>query len=222
MKIVYTILEIERHENANLLRAQLSFLQEMRTETCDARKEYPYCCYKYPKFQHIFDSISNTGLIGLWISNLNAFYDLLESDNDAILIFEDDAILVDDFENKFKTCIEELPDDWGMFSIGYRDLYLSYYSEKHSIGKDNACKMFQTGDSWCTLYRKEFVKDLLDVIITHKILGGLPDTAIISYALGYVGHESEYKPYSIPPSLGTLILHNNDLSISTLNNSPIK
>lgn len=222
MKIVYTILEVERHKNANLLRTELSFLEELRTETCDARKEYPYCCDKYPKFKHIFDSVSNLGIVGLWISNLNAFYNLLNSDNDAILIFEDDAVLVDDFETKFKNCIQELPEDWGMFSIGYRDLYLSYYSEKHSIGKNNVCKMFQTGDSWGIMYRKEFIRDVLNVITTYKILGGLHDTAIMSYALEKVGHESVYKPYSTHPSLGSLVLHNDDPSVSTLSNSPIK
>lgn len=222
MKIAYTVLEVERHENANLLRTQLSFLEEMRTETCDARKEYPYCCEKYSEFKHIFDSVSNLGIVGLWISNLNAFYDLLNSDSDAILIFEDDAVLVDDFETKFKTCIEELPNDWGMFSIGYRDLYLGYYSNEYSIGKDNVCKMFQTGDSWGIMYRREFIEDVLNVITTYKILGGLHDTAIMSYALEKVGHASEYKPYSTLPSLGSLVLHNDDPSVSTLSNSPIK
>lgn len=219
MRIAYTVLEVDRHENANLIRQKLSFLDEMKTVVCDARKEYPDCIKKYPQYKHIFDSLTNKGYIGLWISNLNAFYSLLESDYDAILIFEDDAVLVDDFELKFKRCLEELPTDFGLFSIGYRDLYLSSYSEAHSIQKDNVCRMFQTGDSWGILYKKEFVQELLDRIIGHKILYGLPDTAIMSYALGNVKPFTNYKPYSTTPSLGSLIFHNNDKSVSSIDSS---
>lgn len=222
MRIAYTVLEVDRHENANLIRSKMSFLDELKTLVCDARKEYPDCINKYPQYKHIFDSLTNLGFIGLWISNLNAFHSLLNSDYDALLIFEDDAVLVDDFESKFKTCLEELPNDFGLFSIGYRDLYLNLYSIEHSIQKDNVCRMFQTGDSWSILYKKEFVEELLNRIIGHKILYGLPDTAIMSYALGNVRPITNYKPYSTTPSLGSLILHDNDKSVSSIGDSYIK
>lgn len=220
MKIAYTVLEVDRHENANLIRSKLSFLDEMITVVCDARKEYPNCINKYPEYKHIFNSITNIGFIGLWISNLNAFYNLLDSDYDAILIFEDDAVPVENFQEKFETCIKELPQDFSIFSVGYRDVYLNNYTEKHLVGKKNICKMFQTGDSWAILYNKAFVKEMLNAIVKHKILGGLPDAAIMSYALGNVSPITKFNPYNPIPLLGSFVTHNCSEEASSIANAP--
>ncbi len=220
MRIAYTILEVDRHENANLIRSKLSFLDEMKTEVCDARKEYPNCINKYPQYKHIFNSLTNVGFIGLWISNLNAFYSLLDSDYDAILIFEDDAVPVEDFETKFQICVEELPEDFSILSMGYREVYLNSYTKEHLIGKANICRMFQTGDSWAVLYNKEFVKELLAAIVNYKILGGLSDTAIMSYALGNVNPKTKFKPYNPIPSLGSFVSQDCSQEISSIANAP--
>ena len=219
MKIAYTVLEVDRHENANLIRSKISFLDEMKTLVCDARKEYPDCINKYPQYRHVFNSITNVGLIGLWISELNAFYSLLESDYDALLIFEDDAVLVDDFEYKFKACLEELPSEFGMFSMGYSNIYLNHYTPEHLIDKNNICRIFQTGDSFTMLYNKECVREMLDRIVKYKILGGFPDTAMISYALKNVHPLTDYKSYSTIPTLGSLSKHEENRALSTLQNS---
>jgi GR25 family glycosyltransferase involved in LPS biosynthesis len=223
MSIVYTILEVDRHDNANLLRNKLSFLDEMKTVVCDARQEYPDCINKYPEYKHIFDSITNLGLIGLWISNFNAFYQFLDSDYDSLLILEDDVQLVDDFESIFKKCLEELTEDTGMFSIGYRDTYINDYTTENAIpNKKYICDMFQTGDSWGIVYRKDFVRDMLHDIAKYKILGGFSDTAIMSYALKKVPPICKYNAYSVPPSIGSLLIHDNNQEVSSLQNSPIK
>jgi len=223
MKIAYTILEVDRHDNASVLRNKLSFLDEMETIVCDARKEYPDCISKYPQYKHIFDSITNLGLIGLWISNLNAFYQFLDSDYDNLLILEDDVQLVDDFKSIFKNCLEELPEDTGVFSIGYRDIYTNFYTTENIIpDKKYICNMFQTGDSWGIVYRKNFVRDMLHDIIKYKILGGFSDTAIMSYALGNIKPFCKYKPYNILPSIGSLLIHDNSDEVSSIKNGPLK
>jgi GR25 family glycosyltransferase involved in LPS biosynthesis len=222
MSVAYTILEVDRHDNANLLRNKLSFLDEMKTVVCDARQEYPDCINKYPEYKHIFDSITNLGLIGLWISNFNAFYQFLDSDYDSLLVLEDDVQLVDGFESIFKKCLEELTEDAGVFSIGYRDTYTNDYTAENAIpDKKYICDMFQTGDSWGIVYRKDFVRDMLHDIAKYKILGGFSDTAIMSYALKKVSPICKYKAYSVPPSIGSLLIHDNAQEVSSLQNSPI-
>ena len=223
MSIAYTILEVDRHDNANILRDKLSFLDEMKTVVCDARREYPDCISRYPQYKHIFDSLTNLGFIGLWISNLNAFYQFIDSDYDSLLILEDDVQLVDGFESIFKNCLEELPEDTGMFSIGYRDLYKNFYTTENVIpDKKYICNMFQTGDSWGIVYRKDFIRDMLHDITKYKILHGLPDTAIMSYALGNVKPFCKYKPYNTLPSIGSLLIHDNTEEASSIKNGPLK
>ena len=39
-------------------------------------------------------------------------------DYDPLFIFEDDALFVDDFENKLNTAMAHLPDDWDMLYLG--------------------------------------------------------------------------------------------------------
>lgn len=221
MKIAYTILEVSRNENANLLRSQLVFLEELRTRVCNAMEEYPECVNYYPEYRHLYNELTSLGFIGLWVSTLHAFHELIESDYDSLLILEDDVKLVDNFESIFKQCLTELPDDWGMFSVGYRQGYAASYFPDTLYDKDNICRMFQTGDSWGILYKKEFVKHMLDDIKKYKILGGISDTAIVSYAYGNVGHDPIYKPYSVKPSVGSLLKHDNSLSVSSIQNSSL-
>jgi hypothetical protein len=87
--------------------------------------------------------------------------------------------------------------------------------------KKYICDMFQTGDSWSIVYRKDFVRDMLHDIAKYKILGGFSDTAIMSYALKKVSPICKYKAYSVPPSIGSLLIHDNAQEVSSLQNSPI-
>lgn len=222
MKIAYCILELDRKENASILRSQLNFLDEIKSEICDARIEYPGCLSKYPEFDYIFKSITNVGFIGLWISLLNAFTEFLNTSYDAIFILEDDIKLHQEFERYYHECIKELPPLFGLFSFGYRQVYYSHYSELHSIkDKQFICKLFQSGDSWAILYSRAFISELLHVLKTTQILRGISDTAIFSYALGNVHPVTKLESFSIPPTIGSLAIHDNDERKSSIANSKI-
>ena len=60
---------------------------------------------------------------------------------------------------------------------------------------------------------------MLDRIVKYKILGGFPDTAMISYALKNVHPLTDYKSYSTIPTLGSLSKHEENRALSTLQNS---
>lgn len=213
MKIAYTILELDRKENSKKLRTELSFLNELKTLICDGRIEYPECISKYPQFDFIFSSLTNPGFIGLWISTLNTFYSFLSSDYDYILILEDDAVLIDNFESNFKESLDELPSEFGLFSIGYRDVYKTHYSVEHYIeAKKKTCRLFQGGDSWGILYSRAFVEEFLNFLQKYKSLKGLSDSAIFSYALRNTIPTTKLKSYSLKPSFGSLIKSNTFIS----------
>jgi hypothetical protein len=201
MDIPYTILEVDRTQNASWLRRGLGFMQEVRTDVCDARRDYPGCLDRHPHHRHIFDSVTNVGIIGLWVSLLNAFERFLELGHDRFLIFEDDAQLCEGFEGRLGESLAELPEGFSIFSLGYRPLYLDHFSPDMLIlGKVRVCRMFQTGDSWGMLYSRRFVERMLADSARHGVLGGFPDTAIIAYARS-VGADC----YSTRPSFGPLV-----------------
>jgi hypothetical protein len=216
MRLTYSILELDRKDNSNLLRSQLTFLPEMPTKVCDGRVDIKNKIKKYPQYQHIFESVTNSGIMGLWVSLFNTWGRFLNSSFDAILILEDDVKLVDGFKDKLLNSLKELPQDWDLFSIGYRDLYLDYYNSSFDLEKPHVSGMFQTGDSWGVIYSKKFVKEILRLGQQPNLLFGLPDTAIFSLV-----NDLGYKAFSLKPSINSLLIHENNSVYSTLNNSPI-
>lgn len=49
--------------------------------------------------------------------------------DDPLFIFEDDALFVDDFENKFTAAMKALPDDWDMAYLGAHILEAEDFNE---------------------------------------------------------------------------------------------
>jgi len=215
-KIAFAVLELDRKENAAKIRGRLSFLPEVEVGVCDGRHCPECCAARHPEFEHLFRSVTNPGLAGLWSSVLSALKALLGSGHDAVLVLEDDAVLVPGFEEIFMDCVARLPEDWGMFSVGYRGVYVPHFNEGHVIGEGPVCRMFQSGDSWGVLYRRGFAERMLRVVEEHKIMGGFPDTAIMAYAVGNNGIDPMWAPYSIRPSLGSLIIHDCDPRASSM------
>ena len=216
MTLAYSVLELDRKDNSNLLRSQLTFLPEIPTEICDGRTNIELKIQKYPEYTHIFKSLSNSGIMGLWVSLFNTWRRFLNSSFDAILILEDDVKLVEGFKHKLLKSLEELPNDWDLFSIGYRDLYVNYYNPSFDLGGNYISKVFQTGDSWGMIYSRGFVEEILRLGKQPDLLFGLPDTAIFSMV-----NDLGYKGFSLKPSVNTLLIHDDSLLNSTLNNSPV-
>jgi GR25 family glycosyltransferase involved in LPS biosynthesis len=83
--------------------------------------------------------------IGVWGSNYDAWIKFLQTDKDYLLIFEDDVSIVEDFENKIKNAMQELPYNWDAFFFltpdGNKEHYYKAY--EHDIGFKNICKSYQ-------------------------------------------------------------------------------
>ncbi len=58
------------------------------------------------------------GAWGCYKTHLRIMEDCLSNEVDSVLILEDDAVFVDDFNRKVKTFWEELPSDWEMVYLG--------------------------------------------------------------------------------------------------------
>lgn len=213
MRIAFSVLELDRPHNSNLIRKRLSFLEEMPAVVCNGYKEYPECTYEFPEYNHIFNPhlTNQHHSVGLWISVIKTLKKFVESNYDALLMLEDDVELVPDFQGKFLSCVEELPPDWGLFSLGYWRLFLDNYSEEVHLKSIDpptvmVCRCFQTGVSWGWLYKREYVIELLQQLrLNNNSVHGMHDIAILSL----FGHHlnlmpTNWKAYSIRPSIGSL------------------
>lgn len=60
------------------------------------------------------------GAFGCWVSHLNLLTRATNEGWKNVLIFEDDALFVDDFADKLHASLEELPNDWDQFYLGFQ------------------------------------------------------------------------------------------------------
>lgn len=72
------------------------------------------------------------GLLGCSLSHFSIISKAKESNLDNIFIFEDDFILIDDFNNKLEKAIDKLPKNWDMFYLGANHLKPSNFPIKFS------------------------------------------------------------------------------------------
>jgi len=85
-----------------------------------------------------------SGLIGIWASNYMAYKRFLETDKDVLFIFEDDAMISQNFSPIVEQQISELPADWDVFTIFVPDDCLAWYNSDYDIpGNERICHTYQ-------------------------------------------------------------------------------
>ena len=85
-----------------------------------------------------------SGLIGIWASNYMAYKRFLETTHDILFIFEDDAIISQNFAYVVEQHINELPSNWDVFTIFVPEDCLAWYNSDYDIpGNDRICHTYQ-------------------------------------------------------------------------------
>ena len=74
------------------------------------------------RFSAIEPELGCNGLLKGEIGCMRSHYEVIKKANDLglknVFVFEDDAVLVDDFENKFSLFVENIPNDWDFIYLG--------------------------------------------------------------------------------------------------------
>ncbi len=80
------------------------------------------------------------GAYGCLRSHVQAVNSAREQDAPSLLIFEDDAVLAPNFQNKFAQFIKEVPDDWDMLYLGalHKDEPIKITDHIYRITKANS------------------------------------------------------------------------------------
>ncbi len=135
MKIGYTIVSINenRAKHKRQIRERLHFPEITDIEFVDgrsfARVQKAYENHPGLAGKALWGNIKK-GELGIWLSHLNAWKWLVESDYDALIFLEDDAIISQHFYCVFDDCLAELVEqDWDLFSICVPD---NQYQDFHT------------------------------------------------------------------------------------------
>lgn len=121
----------------------------------------------YNKTQPAFNFSENLkyGEIGCLASHYNAWKSLLSTEQDAILIIEDDAILADTFIDSFNMYIKEIPQDFDVVSMYVHPAKTYKYNKNiHDIGLSNICLGFQNQSTLAYLISRNGAKKYIDYV----------------------------------------------------------
>ena len=127
--------------------------------------------YKYAKIH------KQPGLIGCYLSHrslLNHLGTIRCSDNDAHIIFEDDAYIPPNFWKQWDSLVKDLPHDWDILQLGVT--FPNLQSVKGSIHKGIRCKGNVGGFAYAVRHSSlkkickhiEYMYDPMDVMIRNQ------------------------------------------------------
>jgi GR25 family glycosyltransferase involved in LPS biosynthesis len=133
----------------------------------------------------------NLAEISLTIKFGKVFELLSKEDFDYCIVFEDDVILCDDFDKKFKEYMEKTPKDWDViyFGSGANLHPKNPTTDVVAYTKDHPAS--RCGDS--TIFTKKAIQDLVST--------WFPFNLISDWELGYQHYLHKHKVYWWEPSL---------------------
>lgn len=109
------------------------------------------------------------GELGIWASNYTAWVNFAKSKYDSIILMEDDIQLSKSFSKKLNEYIDELPNDWDVFTVYVPpsgNIRYKRDGKDLDIGKPNICKVYQSWSCLCYVVSKSGAKKLIEMVKT--------------------------------------------------------
>jgi FkbM family methyltransferase len=104
------------------------------------------------------------GEIGCFGSHYNIWRYLVESDLESILVFEDDAWIVEDFELDLSNALKLVPKDYDVFSVFvHRNQYPRFVEKDHHLN-ELVSKSYQDWSTLCYVVSKKGAQRMLDFV----------------------------------------------------------
>lgn len=109
------------------------------------------------------------GELGIWASNYTAWVNFSKSKYDHIILMEDDIQLTKNFSKQLNEYIDELPNDWDVFTAyvpATGNVRYKKDGQHLDIGKKNVCKVYQSWSCLCYVVSKSGAKKLIEQVKT--------------------------------------------------------
>ncbi len=107
------------------------------------------------------------GELGIWASNYSAWKNFASTDNEMLMLMEDDIVLSKNFNSKLSDYINELPDGWDFFTVyipSFGNIRYKVHKPVLDIGKENICKVYQSWSCLCYVVSKQGAEKLLKLV----------------------------------------------------------
>lgn len=139
------------------------------------------------------------GVVGVWASNYLAWKALLDSDKDALLIFEDDVILGANFPAILGKYMAELPPDWDIFSFFVPEDTHVRYNDSHKIeGRSYVCRNYQDWSCAGYMISRSGAQKAMDDIAANGVSAPV-DWYVFDFE--YPGHTTNvFNGYCLKPT----------------------
>ena len=104
------------------------------------------------------------GELGIWASNYSAWVNFSKSDNDCLILMEDDIQLSGKFNEMIYKYIDELPVDWDVFTVYIPETGNVRYKQNSKdlmVGKENICRVYQSWSCLCYVVSKSGAEKMI-------------------------------------------------------------
>lgn len=230
MNIAYTIISIDdrRLEHKTNIREAVSLPEVTDIEFVDGRDPnlVNRIMSKFPGLDFSPYWTPHAGELGIFLSQMQVWDYLLHSDLDAIVAFEDDALVQTNFNEMFQVYYNEVnkyDPEWDFFAIrvpenqfgdyNYRVVYdkagcpssiIKAGQERYiyDIGAPNIAKAYQGYSGVCTLFSRRGAKKLLDLVVQNNIW--TPSDCLLYQEAHKEG--SNVRAYSPKPTAPMIVL----------------
>lgn len=162
----------------------------------DVANFYKTCNIKIDPLGH-FGTGWKPGELGIWASNYTAWKNFLKTDHDYIILMEDDIILDENFNEKLKQYMKELPNKWDVFTVYIPETgNIRYEKRKHEflIDKENVCKVYQSWSCLCYVVSRSGAEKLLKEV----------QRGVKSPIDHYLFYSHKISVYAIKPETGNI------------------
>lgn len=117
-EVKYAILSIDESRRAKkeALRNVVSGWDEITVPAVDGSKKSDLESSMTHHGIQFTEWVPKVGEAGVWMSQMNA-WGMAYSQGEPLVVFEDDAMLAQDFTERFEEYLAELPEDWDVFCL---------------------------------------------------------------------------------------------------------
>ena len=141
----------------------------------------------------------NSGVIGCWASNYTAYKNFLNTDKDMLIIFEDDIYLSKNFRFILERYINQLPEDWEIFSPFVPDDSLFAYNQsRDDVGAEDICKSYQQWSTATYVINRAGAKRAIENIESSGITAPI-DWYIFNFRMKQEDNQMRFNTYTIKP-----------------------